>query len=418
MKTNHMAPAWLVLLSAIAGVFLTIVLVFYHNDPGSTTGVVDYFCGPDKASGCHKVNTSPGSVFLGLPVALYGFLYYAVITVLVLFYLFQKEEDQIFMPVIFWLSVIAIGVDGALFLYSVLALETVCNLCVLTYVATLGILLGAFMAIFKKKGEKVSYWMPDFSAISVLRRSYLVSLLVSLLLVPVLATAIYSFSGTGNSARAENPDRADAQKMLKKAFDEFYVKDQQKPVIDLNNSGTPEKGNSDAVVTITEFADPLCPYCGVMGRVLNRVYDKSPDKVRVHFRFFPLDKNCNPGMSRQLHPGACEISYAMYCADKQNKFWQYHDLVFARQKVLSDSGGSISKLLELAGQAGLNKSQLKTCINAGSTKAAIRRDIQAAEKLDIHGTPTLYVNGRRLSGLHPDFIPHYLEYLVIKESEN
>ena len=100
-------------------------------------------------------------------------------------------------------------------------------------------------------------------------------------------------------------------------------------------------------------------------------------------------------MRQQLHEGACELSYASYCAQKQGKFWQMHDAIFSAQKELRPA--SRDKIDSLARKAGLSMGSFKGCMNSSSTKDVIAADIKEANDFKIQSTPTVFINGKKIN---------------------
>src|SRR5262249_45366583 len=123
----------------------------------------------------------------------------------------------------------------------------------------------------------------------------------------------------------------------------------------------------------------------------NRVRGR-PEEKRV-FRHFPLDNRCNREMQQQLHPDACLAAAAAECAGQQNRFWEYHDLLFEHQKALDRDS-----LFRYARDLDLDIAQFRTCLDDPATMARIAEDVSAGAHLGIESTPTIFINGRRIQG--------------------
>lgn len=147
-------------------------------------------------------------------------------------------------------------------------------------------------------------------------------------------------------------------------------------------AGAPEFGPADAKVTVVEFSDFECPYCSRAANVLTELKKKYGDKVRFVFRQFPLSFHKNA-------QGAAEASMA---ANDQGKFWEYHDLMFKNQKALGAE--------ELAGYAktvGLDVAKFKADMESHKYADHVKSDVALGAKVAVSGTPTLFVNGERVS---------------------
>jgi protein-disulfide isomerase len=158
------------------------------------------------------------------------------------------------------------------------------------------------------------------------------------------------------------------------------------PILPVSADDDPRLGPDNAPVTVVEFSDFQCPFCqksvGVL-RELQRVYG---DKIRLIYRDFP----------GQNHPYAWPAAEAAQCAQEQGKFWEYHDLLFARQ-----SPGTTWDFLALAGELHLQADAFSGCLHSGRLKSEVYNDVQDGLRLGITSTPTFFINGRPLIGSQP-----------------
>lgn len=146
----------------------------------------------------------------------------------------------------------------------------------------------------------------------------------------------------------------------------------------------PEQGPADAPVTIVEFSDFQCPYCGRLEPELVKLLKSYPDKVRLIYRNMPLPS---------LHPNAMIAAEAGVCARDQGKFWQMHDLMFAEQNALGAEA-----LKEKAKRLGLDTKRFDQCLDGGSAMNAIKADETASRDLGLSATPSTFINGRFVNG--------------------
>jgi protein-disulfide isomerase len=144
------------------------------------------------------------------------------------------------------------------------------------------------------------------------------------------------------------------------------------------------RGNVDAPVTIVEFADFQCPYCQEVEPSLKAVLDKYQGKVRLAFRDFPIN---------QIHPQAQHAAEASRCAGEQGKFWEYHDLLYAKQEKLDPVS-----LKDYARTAGLDVERFGACLASGKFKAPIESDVQAGTLSGVTATPAFFIDGKLLIG--------------------
>lgn len=146
----------------------------------------------------------------------------------------------------------------------------------------------------------------------------------------------------------------------------------------------PERGPANAPVTIIEFSDFQCPFCGRLEPVLERVLARYPTQVRLVYRNYPLP---------ELHPQAEKAAEAALCARDQGKFWEMHDLLFAEQGALG-----VDQLKDKAHRLGLDADKFAQCLDSGQMSSAVDVDFKDGEALGIQGTPANFINGRFLPG--------------------
>src|SRR3990170_4964473 len=147
------------------------------------------------------------------------------------------------------------------------------------------------------------------------------------------------------------------------------------------------KGPKDAPVTLVEFTDFHCPFCGRAVATLKDVMREYDGKIRWVFRDFPI---------ASLHPMAAKAAEAARCAGEQGKFWEYHDLLFEGQ-----SQATIEDFKRSAEQLKLDPKSFEQCLDSGKHQAAVEADVQEGARLGVTGTPTFFINGRILVGAQP-----------------
>lgn len=181
----------------------------------------------------------------------------------------------------------------------------------------------------------------------------------------------------------------------------------QPPVVDVgrNDPGRME-GDPNAPITIVEFGDFQCPFCGRVEPTLMALLKKYKGKVKLAFRDFPLSA---------IHPYAEIAAEASRCAEAQGKFWPMHDAIYADQSKLTESD-----LVATASRLGLKVDSFTACLKAGTYKAAIQQDLADGTRAGVSGTPSFYINGRFLSGALPqaDFEKIIDSELIALKSQN
>jgi protein-disulfide isomerase len=152
------------------------------------------------------------------------------------------------------------------------------------------------------------------------------------------------------------------------------------PVSDRDHS----QGPSDAPVTLVEYGDYECPYCGAAYPIVKRVQERLGDRLRFVFRNFPLTT---------IHPHAEHAAEAAEAAGAQGRFWEMHDYLYEHQRALMDR-----KLEEYATAVGLDLQRFERDMVAGVHIDRVRADFMSGVRSGVNGTPTFFINGQRHNG--------------------
>ncbi len=153
-------------------------------------------------------------------------------------------------------------------------------------------------------------------------------------------------------------------------------------VSELDDGASPVKGATNPIVTIVEFSDFECPFCKQAQSVLTQIVESYGRTVRLVFKHLPLEG----------HRNSLPAARAAYCAAEQDRFWQFHDAVFA--------AGNLSPPVfeQIASDLGLGLPKFQECVASERSRAAVIKDIEAARLLRIESTPSFVVNGKVIKG--------------------
>jgi diadenylate cyclase len=144
------------------------------------------------------------------------------------------------------------------------------------------------------------------------------------------------------------------------------------------------RGAATAPVTLVEYGDFECPYCGRMYPVVKELRKRAGDRLRVVFRHFPLDS---------VHPHARRAAEAAEAAAAQGRFWEMHDLLFENQDDLDDEA-----LRRYAARLGLDMARFEDDLAERRHAPRVREDRLDGERTGVEGTPTFFINGARYEG--------------------
>ena len=174
----------------------------------------------------------------------------------------------------------------------------------------------------------------------------------------------------------------------------------------LSLADLPSLGPANAPVTIVEFGDLECPDCRMEAPILrHNVAETFASQVRLYFKDFPLGS---------IHPWARAAAIAGRCVYHQEAkaFWDFYDWIYENQQEIEPDNLN-SKILAWAGQNGLDAGRLGSCIETKGSEPEVDRSLAEGRSLGVRGTPTLFINGRKIGGLAwPD-----LELVIRKELE-
>ena len=144
------------------------------------------------------------------------------------------------------------------------------------------------------------------------------------------------------------------------------------------------QGSSNAPVTLVEYGDYECPYCGQAYPMIKKVKRHLGNKLRFVFRNFPLT---------EIHPHAQHAAEAAEAAAVQGRFWEMHDYLYEHQQALDD------KYLEkYADNLGLNLTKFNIDMSSHAHAGRIREDFLSGVRSGVNGTPTFYINEIRYNG--------------------
>jgi len=153
----------------------------------------------------------------------------------------------------------------------------------------------------------------------------------------------------------------------------------------------PRRGPANAPVKMVVFSDFECPMCRKLAdEIRSDVQTAYGDRVSVYFKDLPL---------AQKHPWAFDAAIAGRCVYRQSgaAFWVYHDWIFAHQSEIV-LGRFREQALESVAKEGIDRARLTSCIDSKATESEIRNSMREASELGVPGTPTVFLNGRKMPG--------------------
>lgn len=400
------------LVLAMAGAWLSGVLLMQHHGERAGTAFVTATCGADENSGCEAVKRSAYSEVRGFPLAASGLFFYASLALLLLLTLAGSaggRETGAALSLL--LAALGVVVDLSLLGVQAFLVHAFCNVCLLSYAA------GA--------GALILLW-PAWRRVAALTRSLGAAepriLLAGWVLGTLgLAAAAFTLEAALDARQTSRPAasderaaaslspaeaRAEVERLratlddpqkLEQYFAQKALRDFAKAVPQtLDLADAPTAGAPGAPIHAVVYSDFLCPWCRQLAAWLaQQVGPQFSDRLAISFRNYPLDKECNTEMSRTVHEGACALALGAACAAEQGRFWQYHDSAF--QQPLEKATPADAR--RIAATSGLDMPRFEACLASPAPRRRVARDIEEARRVGVQATPTVLVNGKRLARL-------------------
>ena len=177
-------------------------------------------------------------------------------------------------------------------------------------------------------------------------------------------------------------ERAFVEKLRVAASIQVFLKAPESPIFSISTQDQPSLGNANAPVTVVAFTDYQCPSCASIHPSLERIVKENAGKVRLVTRDFPLTQ----------HAEAFKAAEAAEAAREQGKYWEYVHVLMQNQSSLG-----VEKLKRFAGELGLDRARFDAALDSGKFTETVQRDVEEGMKLGLKGTPSLFINGRRVT---------------------
>jgi uncharacterized membrane protein len=340
-------------------------------------------CSINETLNCESVSISPYSYFLGLPIATWGMAFH--LAFLFLFGLAMTEPSQKmserkasilrFIKLFSLISFVGSLVMGTI---SLTMMKAYCIFCITLYVLS----VINFIVLF---GQKKFSFVPtshDLKALFKTGDRGLSKILLAVIAIPIVAFIAHDMETRGF--------KKETSAMI---FDVLNEWDKAPEVA----FSTPllKEGSENPKFTIVEFADFECIHCKNASHNLHSFVNSRSD-VQLQFFSFPLDGTCNPALEVRGGDGKrCTLAKAAYCAEKQGKGWSAHAWMFDRFGTEENSNFE-----KMSKDLGLDNQSLSACIQSDEAAQFITAQAKLGKEVKVEGTPTVFVNGKKLSAGH------------------
>ena len=380
---------------AVLGLGFATASSWVHYDILSDPTKGDSFCDVSSTLNCTSAYTSEYGAVAGVPVALFGLLFFAGVLCLIALCSASKTAKANLPGYVFAASTIGLAAVLYLGYASYFILNVVCLLCVGTYVAVIGLFLVSGAAT---KVSLTSLPMRITDDLKLLVRSPRALTAAVVFTAAAIASIVVFPEQRVTAAAASVPDAAAEQAPAIPAanpaqiqqLEAWLAQQPRVPVV------APNEG---AAVVILKFNDYQCPGCGQTYRdykpVLAKWAKQAPGKVRFISKDYPLERQCNQFVGQDLHLGACEAAVAVRLAKEKGKGEAMEDWLFANQAAMNPE--TVKKAAASVG--GVTDYDARFA----ATLELVKGDVAQGGQLKIGGTPTFFMNGMQLPGLRGEF---------------
>jgi uncharacterized membrane protein/protein-disulfide isomerase len=367
---------WTVTFLAVAGLADAVYLSISHYRV-YTDIAYSSFCAISKAINCDTVSQSPYSVFLGLPVPVWGIFGYLFF---LLFLPLAKREDADKKRIWAILLLVAFGFSAYSVILAIISsfiIHSYCIMCILSYAISFLLLFYTQMIRNRFNSEPIVSGLKLDLRFLLNRRSYMFSVftpfLLALILIKLFFPAYWNLEQPALSSQISKGITADRHPWI---------------------------GAESPELVITEYTDYQCFQCKKMHYFIRQLISRYPEKIRLVHRHFPMDHEFNPIVKEPFHVGSGKMALLAISAATKDKFWQMNDVLF-------DRAGKTETLnvKELADEVGIPFQDLGRSINDPAIRKQLYRDIRDGLKLDIDGTPAFVINDKvYLAQIPPEII--------------
>ncbi len=396
------------ILAVISGIgaIVSFLLIRKYFGGQAGDGVAQALCDALSDTGsCNKVSESAISAirnipWIGdLPIALFGFVFYGFISYLFVFSEIKKEEGEGYLVLAFYLLVLGLVVDLGLFLVSVFYIDAICGLCAVTWVTTLVLVAGTFIQI-----KDVTNKSPS-RIYSVVSKEGLNTLIV------ILGASVIGLIGGKSFHNSLVDGEHGGLSQIQKQLSDY----EKAPTLSIDIKGASFQGDPNAPITIVKFADFNCGHCMHTSHILKKILRDYDGVVKVVYKNFPLDGTCNRLISSaRPEASSCVAASAAICADKQKKFPNMYDALYKNTE--NQVMHTLSTVLGQAQELNLDMNQFRSCLSSVTVRDQINKEVDEADKLEIHSTPSLFINNKAIQSGTPkeEFLRALIENLIKK----
>ena len=361
-----------VVILVLLGIADTLYLSISHYRVYADIGYKS-FCAVSRAINCDTVSQSPYSIFLQIPLPIWGIIGYTFVLILLGLAGTKHANKKRLWGILFWILLIFSVHSVILAAISSFIIHSYCLMCIASYLINFA-LLYYFWFINRRFGDTglIRGLVPDLKFLIDKKHFMLPICFVYLAVIISLLAAM---------PRYWELDPPKLSQSINKG---------------ITSDGHPWIGADDPELVIVEYTDYLCFQCRKFHFYLRELIQDNPEKIRLVHRHFPLDHKFNPIVRKKFHGGSGKLALFTIYAQAQGKFWEANDLFFKLNPKIK-----IVKLKPLAESLGLNYKDMSRAQYDAQIQSKLLKDIRAGLELGISGTPAYVIKNELYQGHIP-----------------
>lgn len=380
---------------SIVGALVSLLSLYHHVEVRGGFSRGPSFCSISKSIDCDAVVRSSYAEFIGIPLGAWGLIFYLSFLLLSLGW---EERREFRKDAAFVLAFAASVASIALLYISHRYVGAVCLICIAMYSVNF-LLLAVHL-----RGDPLSALGRGIYTIGVRYPSALFNYgpegkkaFRVFLAFAVIVTISFSLPFLIHKGFAAVVGK---RPTAIKAWETKPVQE-----IRLTKSGVGrDYSKGEGRIHIVEFADLECPACRRLYGEMERIVEENKSDVTFTFRNYPLDKECNSLLPESIHLNACFAAAFSRCAGEQDKFWDALHFVMtnlALEDPNLSSEAIKNALLQGIAVLSLDSEAMRECMESKRTSNKLKDDVSEGNRLGLKGTPTVWINGKRLDD--PDY---------------
>ncbi|WP_084489807.1 vitamin K epoxide reductase family protein [Desulfotignum balticum] len=363
---------WPVFAVAVAGLLNMVYSSFSHYRVHTDILYVS-LCAVSEAINCDTVSQNMYSIFLGMPVPVWGVLGYGFFLILLSFVYVSEAGHRRIWPMLFLTALCFSGYSLYLAYLLKFEIKVYCIVCLAGYGINFALLFLVW--IIRRRFPEKGFFKGLKKDVKFICRPWKIQTTILLVFFGIAFILPFAYPRYWHFALPEIT--ADIP-------------------TGITEDGDPWIGAENPELVITEYSDYMCFQCRKMHMYLRQIVAANPDKIRLVHRHFPMDPQFNPSLTGALHPASGKLAIAAAYAAQENRFWQMNDLLYDIPKDIKTLD-----IRELAQRSGVSFEGLASAPENRFFYRRIKRDVFKGIELGVTGTPTYEVEGNLYEGRIP-----------------